>query len=63
MASNVTKWQNWGLISALHLLLNDTSLCDECRQRVFKHSAMWGVQDELVNRMAYLDHKATLEDM
>jgi hypothetical protein len=59
MPSNVEKWQNWGLVSAHKVMLDDPHLCTECRQIIWAFAKAWRIEDQLIERMFHVEDIST----
>jgi hypothetical protein len=55
MSGLVEKWQNWGLVSAYILMLRDPGTCKNCRQVMMQQIAMWGITEQLLERMFHVE--------
>jgi hypothetical protein len=55
MASNVEKWQTWGLVSAHKVMLDDPAICANCRSIVWSFAKAWGIQDQLIELMFHIE--------
>ena len=61
MSGLVEKWQTWGLVSAYILMLRDPDTCKDCRQVMMQQVAMWGITEQLLERMFYVEDVENLD--